>query len=76
MTQADRVLSTPPTNAPDTTRRRFLTQAAAVAAALPLPVLAEASERVPDPILEVIERHRRAYHHWMDGAAALTPASV
>jgi hypothetical protein len=35
--------------------------------ALPLPVSAGASERVPDPILEVIERHRRAYHAWMDG---------
>jgi hypothetical protein len=32
MTQADRVLSTPPTNTPvDTTRRRFLSQAAGVA---------------------------------------------
>jgi len=58
----------------DPSRRGFLARAAAVAAsgaalgmALPLPVSAETPERVPDPILEVIERHRRAYHAWMDG---------
>lgn len=68
MTRADRVLSTPPTSAPiDTTRRRFLSQAALVAAggaalgvALPLPVSAEATERVPDPIFAAIEAHRAA----------------
>src|SRR5258707_15861802 len=76
MTQADRVLSTPPTNtsalpvAP--TRRGFLAQAAVVAAggaalgvALPLPGSVGASERVPDPILDVIERHRTARADWM-----------
>jgi hypothetical protein len=54
-------------------RRRFLAQAAGVAAggaalgmALPLPVTAGASERVADPILAVIERHRIAYRDWMD----------
>ena len=74
MTQADSVLSTPRSNAPvDPTRRSFLAHAAAVAAggavlgaALPLPVSAEASERVPDPILAAIDRHRRAYRDWMD----------
>ena len=68
MTQADSVYSTPPTNTPiDTTRRRFLSQAAAAAAggaavgmALPLPVFAKDSQRVPDPILEAIEAHKAA----------------
>lgn len=68
MTQADSVHSTPPTNTPiDTTRRRFLSQAAAVAAggaalgvALPLPVSAGDSQRVPDPILGLIEAHKAA----------------
>ena len=72
MTQADRVLSTPPTNTSalpvDPSRRGFLAQAAVVAAggaalgvALPLPVIpSEASERFPDPILAAIERHRTA----------------
>jgi hypothetical protein len=32
----------------------------------PLPVSAGAAERVPDPILAAIERHRRAYRDWMD----------
>jgi hypothetical protein len=74
MTRADRVLSTPPTNTPISqthsdgpSRRRFLTQAAGVAAggaalamALPLPVSAGPSERVPDPILAAIETHKAA----------------
>src|SRR3954471_15441821 len=49
-------------------RRGFLAQAAGVAAggaalgmALPLPTGAEPLQRVPDPILEAIERHRSAY---------------
>ncbi len=65
MTQADRVLSTPPLNT--SSRRNFLAQAAAVAAgggalgmALPLPGLAGASERVPDPIYAAIEAHKAA----------------
>jgi hypothetical protein len=33
---------------------------------LPLAVSAEASKRVPDPILAAIERHRIAYREWMD----------
>jgi hypothetical protein len=68
MTQADRVLSTPPTNTPvDTSRRRFLSQAAVVAAggaalgvALPLPLTAESAERVSDPIYAAIESHKAA----------------
>ena len=68
MTRADRVLSTPTTNTPvDTSRRRFLSQAAVGAAggaalgvALPLPGPAGASERVPDPILAAIELHKLA----------------
>ena len=70
MTQADSVHSTPPLNTSvhnDTTRRRFLCQAAAVAAggaalgmALPLPVSAGGAEQVPDPILAAIETHKAA----------------
>jgi hypothetical protein len=67
MTQADSVLSTPPTNTsvPHSSRRDFLAQAAAVAAAdgalgisLRLPVLAEASERAPDAAFDLNEAHR------------------
>jgi hypothetical protein len=65
MTQADRVLSTPPTNT--SSRRNFLAQAAVVAAGgaalgvvLPLPVSAGDSLRVPDPILAAIETHKAA----------------
>jgi hypothetical protein len=65
MTQADRVHSTPPTNTsantPLSSRRRFLVQAAGVAAggatlgmALPLP----APAATPDPIFAVIEKHK------------------
>ena len=76
MTQADSVLSTPPTNTPvDTTRRRFLAVAAfaSVAGAGSLAFAAAAPNDVPqavtvpngsgfqaDPIYEVIERHRKA----------------
>jgi hypothetical protein len=60
MDQADGVHSTPPTNTPtDTTRRHFLTVAAAGAAALTLPP-ARAASQAADPICEVIERHRKA----------------
>lgn len=70
MLKADRVHSTPPTNtsAINPSRRGFLAQAAVAAAggaaagmALPLPVSAGALERVPDPILAAIERHKAAY---------------
>jgi len=51
----------------DPSRRRFLAQAAGVAAggaalgmALPLPASAGASARVPDPILAAIKTHRSA----------------
>ena len=68
MTQADRVHSTPPTNTPiDTTRRRFLSQAAVAAAggaalgvALPLPGSAQSPPQVRDPIYATIETHRLA----------------
>ena len=76
MTQADSVLSTPPTNTPaDTTRRRFLTVAAIgsifgagnIAAAAMAPNDVPQAVTVPkdsgfqaDPIYEVIERHRKA----------------
>jgi hypothetical protein len=60
MTQADRVLSTPPTNTP-TSRRRFLSTAATLAAggaalglAIP-PALA-----TDDPIFDLIEKHKVA----------------
>jgi hypothetical protein len=56
----------------DTTRRRFLSQAAGVATggavlgmALPMPVPAAALERVPDPIAEVIEAHKAARATWI-----------
>lgn len=70
MTQANRVLSTPPTNTPvDTTRRRFLAVAAvgSIAGAGSLAFAAAAPNDVPqavtvpqgaDPIYAVIERHR------------------
>jgi hypothetical protein len=67
MTQADRVNSTPTTNTSsnNTSRRGFLTQAAAVTAggaalglALPWPGLA--AEAVPDPVYAVIDAHRVA----------------
>ena len=76
MTQADSVLSTPPTNTPvDTTRRRFLAVAAfaSVAGAGSLAFAAAAPNDIPqavtvpngsgfqaDLIYEVIERHRKA----------------
>jgi uncharacterized membrane protein YjfL (UPF0719 family) len=71
MTQAECVLSTPPTNTSalpaDPSRRGFLAQAAAVAAggvtlglALPLPGSAGAAERVADPIYDAIDKHRQA----------------
>ena len=50
------------------TRRRFLSQAAAVAAggaalgaALPMPGSAVAAGQAPDPILEIIERHKATF---------------
>jgi hypothetical protein len=61
MTQADRVLSTPPTNTPiDTNRRHFLSVAAsgAVAAAIPAAALADAP--AVDPIYAAIDAHRQA----------------
>jgi len=74
MTQADRVLSTPPTNTPvDTTRRRFLAVATvgSIVGAGSLAFAAAAPNHVPqavtvpngsglqaDPIYDVIERHR------------------
>jgi hypothetical protein len=73
MTQADSVLSTPPTNTPiDTTRRRFLSQAAGVAAsgtALALatipPVPAASTPASPlDPVYGLIETHRSAREVW------------
>jgi hypothetical protein len=63
MTQADSVLSTPPTNTPvDTTRRRFMTIAAggitgltpAIAAALPI-------DAATDSVFELIDTHRKAH---------------
>jgi hypothetical protein len=57
MTQADRVHSTPPTNTPiDTTRRRFLTVAAAGSIAGFSPAIASALP--DDPIYAAIQRHR------------------
>ena len=60
MDQANRVHSTPPTNAPvDTTRRHFLTVAAAGAAsAIAAPALPAVS--TIDPVFDLIEIHRKA----------------
>jgi hypothetical protein len=60
MTQADRVLSTPPTNTPkDTTRRRLLTIAAAGSIAGFSPAIASAAVAASaDPIFAAIECHR------------------
>ena len=69
MTQADRVLGTPPTNtsAYPYSRRGFLVQSAVtiaegalLGAALPLPSATGAFERAFDPIFDLIESHRRA----------------
>jgi len=73
MTQADCVLSTPPTNTPtDTTRRRFLTVAgvASVVSASSRVAAAMATSEVPhaviiprhrrDPVFGLIEAHRKA----------------
>jgi hypothetical protein len=75
MAQADRVLSTPPTNTsaptPQSSRRGFLVQAAGVAAggaglgaSMPLPASpaapAQNSDAEADPIIAAIEAHRRA----------------
>jgi hypothetical protein len=73
MTQADRVHSTPPTNASkinppvDQTRRRFLAAAAGASVvsvgaltAAAMPTGAQATDCDADPIFEVIEAHREA----------------
>ena len=76
MTQADSVLSTPPTNTPvDTTRRRFLTvaagasfvgvgslAAAAMAPSVPaaVTILRTCATVAHDPVFGLIEAHRRA----------------
>jgi hypothetical protein len=73
MTQADRVLSTPPTNTsaptPQSSRRGFLVQAAGVAAGgaalgaglpLPAPLVAPSSAAEADPIFAAIDAHRSA----------------
>ena len=63
MTQADSVLSTPPTNtSADPTRRRFITIAGAAAIATIAPGIADAAE--PDPIYAAIERHKAAGAAW------------
>ena len=61
MTQADRVLSTPPTNTPiDTSRRRFLT-VAAVASVVSAGTLAAAAAMDPRvPVAVTIPRHSRS----------------
>src|SRR5882724_11757199 len=70
MTQADCVLSTPPTNTPiDTTRRRFLTVAAGASVAS-VGTLAIAAMPVTgpdgpayaiDPVFDLIDKHRKAH---------------
>jgi hypothetical protein len=63
MAKATRVYSTPPTNTPaDTTRRRFLTVAAAGSMAGLIPAIASALP--DDPIFAAIKRHRAASIVW------------
>jgi hypothetical protein len=65
MTQADCVLSTPPTNTPiDTTRRHLLTVAAGGAVAALTTASPTIAARAPDPIYAAIERHRAAGIIW------------
>lgn len=82
MTQADRVLSTPPINTSalpaDPTRRGFLAQAAVAAAGgaalgvtLPLPGSAQSPSQVRDPIYAAIERHRELSTRY-DAAVAVS----
>lgn len=65
MTQADSVLSTPPTNTSalptDTTRRHLLVIAAGGAVAAAIPAVALAGAPAVDPVFELIEAHRRAH---------------
>jgi hypothetical protein len=82
MTQADSVLSTPPTNAP-TSRRRFLSAAATLAAgsaALGLAIPPAAA--TDDPIFVAIEAHKAAFARVIaaidveQAAEAATPKGV
>jgi hypothetical protein len=64
MTQADSVLSTPPTNTPiDTTRRRLLNIVARAAVAVAIPTGAAAMPAVPsiDPVFQLIETDRATH---------------
>ena len=76
MTQADRVLSTPPTNTPiDKTRRGFLAgTAVALAAGTAVNVAALATIRpataASDPIYAAIERHRAVQQAHLDALIA------
>ncbi|MDX6456303.1 MAG: hypothetical protein QOD48_2410, partial [Gaiellaceae bacterium] len=72
MTQADSVLSTPPTNTPiDTTRRRFLAVSAGASVAsvgtLAMAAMPAATLTAPpaaDPIYAAIDRHEKAADVW------------
>jgi hypothetical protein len=90
MIQADRVLSTPPTNTsattPQSSRRGFLVQAAGVAAAgaalgaaLPLPasssVTAQSYVTEADPIFAAIVAHRTALEQLNRDCSALAEAA-
>jgi hypothetical protein len=62
MTQADSVLSTPPTNTPiDPTRRHLLTVAAGGAVAALTTASPTIAARAPDPIFAAIATHRKAH---------------
>ena len=70
MTQADRVFSTPPTDAPaDPTRRSFLSTAAGIAAGGSALALASLpANAADDPAFGLIEAHRAA-HAALEGVA-------
>jgi hypothetical protein len=85
MTQADRVLSTPPTNSPiaqvdATTRRRFLSQTAGIAAGGAVLALATISPAAAaaapagtlDPVFGLIQAHRSAQATYLVALAEQT----
>ncbi len=62
MTQANRVLSTPPTNTPiDTTRRHFLVAVGGGTVAMLAATVPDSAVGIPtsDPVFELIEAHKR-----------------
>jgi hypothetical protein len=80
MTQADRVLSTPPTNTSalpvEQTRRRLLTIAAGAAVAAASPATAEAAALAADPIYAAIERYKVLFAEYTAAVDRSAPLEV